>query len=191
MIRLETLCFLFIFALLFTNSVSAQDQPKPDSEVRLIAAPKKFESKEGNFSINIFEPPLLTRILDSNKSEKKAADPAKQFMWQLKKTAYTVMYMPLFDEEGSPAQQFDEMNSGTRNAIGRTGGRLIYEKEISSGKYPGREFRAILPNGVTQIYRNYWINKMGYLVTAGFVFEEDEKEALEVLDSFKLLTESK
>ena len=84
---------------------------------------------------------------------------------------------------------FDEMNSGVRKGIGRQEGKLISEKKISFGKYQGSEFRSIAANGVTYIGRTYLVNDIGYLLTAGFVDEKSEKEALEVLNSFKLLNE--
>lgn len=150
---------------------------------------KKFESKDGNFSIDIFQAPFQTRQPDPPPNDKNELKAGEQFLWRFEKTVYTVMYMEFAENELSRA--FEDMNSGGRKGIARQGGRLIYEKEISFGKYPGREFRVIMPNGVTQTARNYLVGNMGYLLTAGYVDERDEKEALKILNSFKLLTEKK
>lgn len=192
MINPKTLCILLIFACIFANCSAAQEKPLPESPAKTNESSdkvnpetKRFESKAGNFSINISQAPIQTRNLDAEKGE----EPGKQFIWQFERTTYTVMYSAFDNNDLSRA--FDDMNSGVRKGIGRQGGKLISEKEISFGKYAGREFRSIAANGVTYIGRNYLVNDIGYLLTAGFVDEKSEKEALEVLDSFKLLTEKK
>jgi len=192
MINLKPLCLLLIFACIFTSCSSAQEKPQPESTVKLNESPakvnpetKRFESKAGNFSINVSQAPSQTRNVDPEPGK----EPGKQFLWQFERTVYTVMYSEFNENDLSTA--LDQMNSGVRKTILRNGWQLISEKEISFGKFPGREFRCIVANGVNQIGRNYLVNNVGYLLTAAFVDEKSEKEALEVLDSFKLLTEKK
>ena len=191
MTKLKTLCFLLFFCVL-TNCSTAQQKSSTElpaetneSSDKVNPQTNKFESKAGNFSINISQAPLQTRNLEPEKGK----EPGKQFLWQIERTAYTVLYSAINENDLSRA--FDEMNSGVRKTIGRMEGQLISEKEISFEKYPGSEFRYITPNGVKQIGRNYLVNDMGYLLTAGYADEKSEKEALKVLDSFKLLTEKK
>ncbi len=192
MINLKNLCLLLVFSFIFTNCSAAQEKPSPESPTKPTESSdkvnpetKRFESKAGNFSINILQSPFQTRDLDAEKGQ----EPGKQFFWQFEKTVYTVMFSAFNKDDLSKA--FDEMNSGGRKGIANAGAKLISEKEISFGKYKGKELRSIMPNGVTYIYRNYLVNEMGYLLSAGFVDEKSEKEALEVLDSFKLLNEKK
>lgn len=192
MINLKTICFLLILSCIFINCSVAQEKllselpaKTNESSDRVNPETKKFESNAGNFSISISQLPTQIRNLEPDKGR----EPGKQLLWQYEKTVYTVLYSPV--DKNNLSHAFDEMNSGVRKGIGRQGGELISEKEISFGKYPGRELRWIAANGVTAIGRNYLVNDMGYLLTAGFVDGKSEKEALEVLDSFKLLTEKK
>ncbi|MDQ6787518.1 MAG: hypothetical protein M3033_11985 [Acidobacteriota bacterium] len=192
MINLKTICFLLILSFIFINCSAAQEKPSlelpaktNESSDRVNPDTKKFESNAGNFSINISQLPTQIRNLEPDKGR----DPGKQLLWQFEKTVYTVLYSAV--DKNNLSHAFDEMNSGVLKGIGRQGGQLISEKEISFGKYPGKEIRWIAADGVTVIGRNYLVNDMGYLVTAGFVDGKSEKEALEVLDSFKLLTEKK
>ena len=189
MTNLKTLCFLLIFSFIFTNCSSAQEKSpvelskETESSDKINPETKRFESRAGQFSINISQAPLQVRTLEAEKGK----EPGKQFLWQFQKTVFTVLYSSINKNDLSHA--FDEMNSGVRKTLLRNGSQLISENEISFGKYPGRELRYIAPNGVKQIARNYLINNIGYLITAGFVDGKSEKEALEVLDSFKLLNE--
>lgn len=185
MINLKTLYLLLIFAFTFTSCSLAQEKSEPESPAKVNLETKRFESKAGNFSINISQTPFQTRDLKPEPGK----EPGKQFLWQFERTSYGVLYSEIGENDLSTA--LDQMNSGVRKTILGNGWQLISEKEISFGKFPGREFRSILPNGANQIGRNYLVNNMGYLLTAAFVDEKSEKEALEVLDSFKLLTEKK
>ncbi len=190
MTNLKTLCFLLLFSFIFANCSVAQKPPSPESLTKTNESSdevnpktKRFESNAGKFSINISQSPFQTRNLEAG----EGLGPGKQFFWQFERTVYTVMYSTF--DKNDLSKTFDEINLGVRKGIGRQEGKLISEKEISFGKYQGREFRSIAANGVTYIGRNYLVNDIGYLLTAGFVDEKSEKEALEVLDSFKLLNE--
>lgn len=192
MINLKTICFLLILSFIFTSCSAAQEKPLSELSVktnessdRVNPETKKFESNAGNFSINISQFPTQIRNLEPDKGR----EPGKQLLWQFERTVYTVLYSAV--DKNNLSNAFDEMNSGVRKGIGRQGGQLISEKEISFGKYPGKELRWIAANGATVIGRNYLVNDMGYLLTAGFVDGKSEKEALEVLDSFNLLSEKK
>ena len=190
MINLKTLFSLLIVSFILVNCSEAQKNSSPESHTKISESSdginpttKRFESNLGNFSINISQTPLQTRTIDAEKGK----EPGKQFLWQFERTVYTVMYSE-FNKSDYP-RPFDDMNSGVRKTLLRNGSQIISENEISFKEYPAREFRYIAPNGVKQIGRNYLVNNMGYLLTAGFVDEKSEKEAIEVLDSFKLLDE--
>lgn len=190
MANLKTLCCLLIFSFIFANYSAAQQTPSPESPAKTFElsygvnpTTNKFWSSAGQFSINISQAPSQVRTLEAEKGK----EPGKQFLWQSEKTVYTVLYSTINKNDLSHA--FDEMNSGVRKTLLRNGSQLISENEISFGKYSGREFRYIAPNGVKQIARNYLINNIGYLITAGYVDEKGEEEVLKVLDSFKLLNE--
>jgi len=190
MIKLKTLCFLLIGLCIFVKYSAAQGRTMPQSAVTVVEdivnpETKRFESKAGNFSINISQVPTQIRIIDAEKGQ----EPGKQFLWQFERTAHSVMYSAFNKNDLSKA--LDEMNSGVRNSIGNMRGQIVSEKEISFGKYRGREFRTILPNGLNFLCRNYLVNNVGYLLTATYLDKAGEKEALEVLNSFKLLIEKK
>lgn len=186
--NLKNLCFLFILSWTFINCSSAQEKKPIDLSPKPNAKANKFESKEGNFSIDISQPPFMTRNIGSELDDKKGINTGKQFGWKLEKISYTVMYSLEDDsDEHSKAQLFSAMNTGVRKGILNQGIKLISEKEISYGKHPGREFHSISSNGIKFITRNYLINDMGYQVSGMYVDEKDEKKALEVLDSFRLL----
>lgn len=192
MTNLKSICFLLVIFYIFTGCSSAQDKKSPSASSTpiLIGKAKKFESKEGNFTINLFEEPSAVRNLGTDASEKKGIDVGKQYIWKFEKTLYTAMYSNPFDSNGNAMPQiFDEMLSGSRKGIARQGGKLISEKEISYGKYTGREFRYLASNGVKFVGRNYLIDKVGYQIVGAYADDKDEKEVLEILDSFKVMTE--
>lgn len=189
MICLRFFFLSFLFSCFFVSYTPAQAKPLSSPSPVPALETKRFESKEGNFSIDIFQFPLQTRELDAEAARKRGLNTGKQLFWQFEKTVYTIMYDFFTPDEVANSKALDQMNSGSRMGIERRGGKIISEKDISFGKYPGTEFRVAAPNGVTHTMRNYLVNNMGYLVTAGYVDEESEKEALKVLDSFKLLTE--
>ncbi len=189
MINLKTLCSLLIFLLILINSSAAQEKSPVDSSPKTIAETKRFESKEGNFSINISSAPFQTRNLGSEKATKKWVNKGNQFFWRIEKTVYTVLWAGPFDSDKEQMPlNLEAMNTVFRKSIG-VDGKLISEKEISYGVYQGREFRFIAPNGVKYIMRNYLVENTGYILSAGYVEDKDEKEAIEVLDSFRLLNE--
>ena len=192
MINLKNLYLLLIFSFIFTNCSAAQEKPSPElptktteSSDKVNPETKRFESKAGNFSINISQEPMQTQNINQGKGE----DIIKLFLWKFEKTLYTIAFSEFNKNEVS--QSFDDMNNGTRKAIGRAGSQLISEKEISFDKYSGREFIYVAQNGVKYVGRNYLVKTMGYQIVAGYVDEKSEKEALEVLDSFRLLSEKK
>ncbi|MGI8670617.1 MAG: hypothetical protein ACR2J3_12360 [Aridibacter sp.] len=190
--NLKNLCFLFILSWTFIDCSSAQDKKPIDLSPKPNAEANKFESKEGNFSINISQSPFMTRNVGSELVDKKGINTGKQFGWKLEKISYTAMYsLEDISNEDSMAQLFSAMNIGVRKGILNQGFKLISEKEISYGKHPGREFHSISSNGVNFITRNYLINDMGYQISGIYVDEKDEKEVLEVLDSFRLLNDKK
>jgi hypothetical protein len=158
MINLKILCLSFLLCSVLINCSSAQDKSLPTSSSTITVEAKRFESKEGNFSINIYQAPFHTRNLGSEITDKKGTDVGKQFLWKFEKITYTAMYSNPFDSDGNAMpQSFDEMNSGSRKGIARQGAKLISEKEISYGKYPGKEFRYVASNGAKFIGRNYLI----------------------------------
>lgn len=185
MIRLKNLCLLFIFSLILVNCSKAQQNNLPEPSPTITVKNGKFESKEGNFSINISHPPFITRNVDPEK------DVGKQFGWRFEKTSYTIMFFLENGSDGvSKKQTLDDMNSGVRKEILRQGVEVVAEKEISFGKHAGSEFHATI-SGVNFIFRNYLINDMGYQISGMYIDEKDKKEVVEILDSFKLLNNKK
>ena len=111
------------------------------------------------------------------------------------------MYKNAFDSDGNllkpdgdPKSQdlrdLESLNIGMRRGIANSNVKLISEKSISFNNYPGTEFRYISPDGVKFIGRVYAINSVGYQIVGGYKDDKAEKEVLEVIDSFKLLTET-
>jgi hypothetical protein len=187
-----TLCCLLLFSFILASTLAAQEKLSLEASIKTVELTdgvnpetNRFESKAGQFSINISITPVLTRtVLPINEEE-----PGKQFFWKLESKSFTVMYSAF--DINLLSNAFEEMNSGVRNSLRQQRVEQISEREISFETYKAREFRSVLPNGVIQIQRNYLVNKIGYLVTAGFVDEKSEKEAVEVLDSFRVIGESK
>ncbi len=119
------------------------------------------------------------------------------FIWQFEKTTYTILYKKSLDSDGNPLapdgdpksqslRDLEAFNVGMRRGILRRNEKLISEKSISFNNYPGTEFRYISSDAVKFIGRVYSISSIGYQIVGGYVNENDEKEVLEVLDSFKI-----
>ena len=189
--KLTALGILLVFFGFCAGSAPAQKDP-PKMKTETVESPDKvnfktlrFESRAGNFSIGIFLEPFRVRTLEPEKGR----EPGKQFFWQFQGNAYTVMYSAFNKNDLQKA--FAEMNSGSRIGIANAGGKLLSEKTIAFGKYPASEFRGLMANGYKYIGRNYLVGDVGYLLTAVYADAEGEKNAVETLDSFKLLTERK
>ena len=186
-------CFTFIISSLFLNCAPAQEKLKQttspiDSKVN--KETNKFESKEGNFSINISQEPFQTLNMGSELADKKGVDVGKLFLWRFEKTVYTVMYMGPFDRDGNDLpQDWLDIVDGSRKGILNAGGKIISERSADFGKYKGMEFRYLSKEGVKFIGRIYLVNTFGYQLNCGYAKEKDEKEVIEILDSFKLLIE--
>lgn len=184
---------LLIISSLLINCAPAQEKLKQTSTPRDSKVNKqtnKFESKEGNFSINISQEPFQTLNMGSEIAEKKGVDVGKQFLWRFEKTVYTVMYMGPFDKDGNNMpQDWLDIEDGSRKGILNAGGKIISERSADFGKYKGMEYRYVSKEGVKFIGRIYLVNTFGYQLNGGYVDEKEEKEVLETLDSFKLLIE--
>ncbi|HEX8736117.1 MAG TPA: hypothetical protein VF721_12390 [Pyrinomonadaceae bacterium] len=196
MINLKTLCLLFSLSGFFINCSSIKPPPFTPIQSPAIKEGERFDSVEGNFTINIFQAPSQTLDLGTETAHKKGIDAGKMFIWKIEgtsnseRTFYTVSYSNPFDSDGNAMpHNFDDMNIGFRKGIARQGAKLISEREISYDKYPGREFRYVASNRVKFIGRSYLIKTMDYQIVGGYVDDKNEKEVLEVLDSFKLLTD--
>ena len=193
MANLKSLLLLVLFSGLLLNCSPAQEKLKQTSSPKnskVNEETKRFESKEDNFSINISHEPFQTRNMGSEIADKKGVDVGKLFVWKFEKFAYTVMYMGPYDRDGNDLpQDWLDLDDGTRKGILNEGGKLISEKPFSYAKYQGREFRSLTKDEVKSITRIYLIDTMGYQMWGLYLSEKDEKEVLEVLDSFKLLKE--
>lgn len=188
MANLKIFCISFLFSCLFINYASAQDKPSPTPTPAATAEVKRFESILGGFAINIYEAPFQTMDLGTETSKKNGVDFGKMYIFRSGKIYFSVMYSDMLEEDGKPvAKPLEEMNSGTRIGILRKKGTLISEKTIFFGAYPGTEFRYVSIEGIKFVSRNYLIKSRGYQLITGYGTDEDEKTALEVLNSFVLL----
>lgn len=193
MFKLKNLFLLLVISNLFLSCSLAQDKLQETSlpkSSKVNEETKRFESKEGNFSINISQEPFKILNMGSEIADKKGIDVGKQFAWNVDRKLYTLMYMGPFDKDGNDLpQDWRDIENGTRKGILREGAKIISEKSIAYGKYSGIEFRYVSKEGIKFIGRIYLINTMGYQIVGAYGEEKNEKEVLEVLDSFKLLTE--
>lgn len=188
MINLKTLYLSFLLSGLFINCSSAQDKSLPTQPSEITIKANRFESTEGGFTIDIFQVPIYTQNLEAEIPNKKDKGVGKMFVWKSGKILYTVLYNDSLDFSGSAtSQNLEDFNKGVRKTVARNQGKIVSEKPISLDKYRGTEIRYIFPNGIKFICRNYLVDKRGYGVSAGYTNDMDEKEVLEVLDSFKLL----
>jgi hypothetical protein len=186
------------FALLLSISVAGCSNPQTKSFPPPVLTPVQpggasvengiFESREGGFSLAI--PQMPTRTLDSGKEKAKAKgiDTGKMFIWQFEKITYTASYLPSVDLEGNPMPQlYEDMEIGSRKGIHNANAKLISEKPIKLGEERGTEFRYITAEGAAVIGRIYLVGDMGYSIVGLYSEKKDEKNVVEVLDSFKLL----
>lgn len=209
MYNLKTFCLSILLAGLFINCSSAQNKPvtvpmtpiAQPSSAKFNTETQRFESIGGGFTIKISQAPLQTRDLGTETANKKGIDVGKMFIWQFEKTTYTILYKKSLDSDGNPLapdgepktqnlRDLEAINVGMRRGILRRSDKLLSEKSISYENYPGTEFRYLSADGVKFIGRVYSINSIGYQIVGGYVYEKDEEEVLEILDSFKLITEN-
>lgn len=150
-----------------------------------------FHSYGGKFSIAISELPKQTIDRATEKAKAKGVDVGKQFAWLFERTLYTIYYNPPVDNDGNPSPQvFADMESGSRKGLLRQNAKLISEKPIKFGEYQGTEFRYVSVEGIHFINRTFLVDDVGYQIVGGYADDIDEKNVLEVLDSFKLLKEN-
>ena len=117
---------------------------------RASTAPKVFTSPDGSFSVTSpFDFSETTKILN------RATGPVKQvvFFGGDDVTLYTVFYHDYPDSQIRPSAQtaLDENRTAIVDALYAMHGRIVSEKSITLGDYPGRDLilDAIAPSGPT------------------------------------------
>jgi len=190
---IRVLLFTFISFGLLVTFLPAQATVSETRQSATLIDGKRFISTEGGFSIEIAVAPTETTDFGTETSKKKGVDIGKHYLWKFEKTTYTIMYSPSLDSNGDPATQtLEEVSSGTRKGLLRSGAKLLSERSILFlNKYPGIEFRYITVGGDKFVNRSFLVDSTGYQVEGAFSDLKDEKEVLATLDSFKLLNDEK
>jgi hypothetical protein len=186
-----------LFSFLWAGCANSQSSPSksiqwlpvsPAQEPGGSVEGSQFVSKAGGFVIDIPAIPDQTLDFGNETAKNKGIDVGKQLAWRFENTVYTVMYSPPLDPSGIYlAQPLEEMVSGSRKGILRSGGKITSEKSIYLGKHSGIEFKYVSADGTKFIGRIYLVGETGYQVVGGYSSDDHLKEVLRVMDSFKLL----
>ncbi len=192
---------LFILSIcgLFANCSLSQTNPRKPVPLPVVTPVEpsgvaieggRFISKPGGFTVEIPHMPVQTLDYGSEKARAKGIDAGKQYFWKFEKTVYIILYSPSIGPDGGPMPQpYEDMLSGARKGIFRGNGKLISENRFEVGKFTGTELRYVSAQGVNFITRVFLVGDVGYQVQGGYIDEKDQKEVLNVLNSFKSIGE--
>lgn len=190
MIKHATITLLLF---LFHSSYAAAQTPKtwptpvPVEPTGVSIIDGKFVSESGRFSISIAEMPTSTLDFNSEANRTKGLDAGKQHIWQSGQMLYTIMYLYPIDDDGNPLpHKFEDVLSGSRKGVLRNNGTILSEKLFPFGNFIGTELRYVSPTRLNLIGRLFIVDGIGYQIVGGYP-DGKEKEALAVLDSFKII----
>jgi hypothetical protein len=164
-----------IFVAVGAITVSADDQPEW----------KEFAPKEGRFKVLM---PGVPKVYDLDTESDFGKGVLHMHRAQVGKTMYAANYCDFPAEiKKTPLKQvYDDSRDG---AVANLEGKLVSEKDIKLGDYPGREIRIDVPEGKL-LFRSrvYLVDQRLYqAVVLGTKEAATSKEADKFLDSFKLV----
>jgi hypothetical protein len=149
---------------------------------------KKFTSKEGAFEV------LMPGIPSEEKKTLQLGSGSTDlnlFVVERKKeeAAYIVAYCEFPESSLQGASPEQRLDYGRNRAVSRSRGKLVVEKKIKLGSYPGRELRFETEGKGLVRQRMFAVKDKLYLVmVAGPKESAVSVEADKFLDSFKLLS---
>ena len=190
---MRTILLSSLFIALFSSCSVSQTKPFAEPTITSVQALEasvengRFQSKSGGFAISRPQMPLQTLDRGTEQARATAIDSGKQYMWRFEKTLYTVYYTPPVDLDGNPSPNvFEDMVTGSKKGLLRVKAKITSEKPFTSGEFHGTELRYVSAEGVNFIQRLFIAKDFGYQVMGGYL-EGQEKEVIEVLDSFSLI----
>ena len=179
-----------LHSLLITAITIAMLVPAGESRTQQPSAPR-FVSLDGRFSVSLPDPSDPRRV---RMSTPFGDAPARQYEWKTKEAGFGVAYTDIHQLIKQPEavnKFFDEAAEHFTQRALANGGNTRATKKLTLDERPGIEQRADLPNA-TIIRRLYLVSRRIYEITV--VVQKSQRKyennALSVLDSFKLLTES-
>lgn len=177
---MKRFAILFLLSVLLVNLVTPASHSASDAP--------RFVSLEGGFSISLPErykqlTPLTIRLPSSNAH-------GNLYEWKIKDRVFSIgyadRYLPISDAE----QFFDGVAEHFRSLALSVNGNLGSVKNITIDKHPGIELRADINKG-SFVQRTYLAS--GRIYRTMVVVKDsqrDERTAISVLDSFKLLSDA-
>lgn len=145
----------------------------------------EYRSEEGNLRIEMPGlPKLNTAAIPIGNNE---TAPMVEAQMATRQAAYQVSYISYPRRIGQSAAT-DVLLDNFRNKMA-AGSSYRSEKQLTLGRFPGREFVVVEPNGRNTAVRLYWVRGRLYqLMVTGGAGIETNPDARRFLESFALLT---
>lgn len=151
---------------------------------------KPFSSKEGGFKILMPGTPTLDK---RNINSRGVSIPFNGFYVNRQDEAfYGVAYMELPRNTTLNSSEVNQLLSRVVSSFSEGAkGRLVSQRNIRLGNFPGKEFRSQLDQGAIAKGRTYWVNKRLYLVVVATNKETSLTKSINgFFNSFQLLNTS-
>jgi TonB family protein len=196
--RITHLALLVLFVFVIRGEAQTPPPPPPPpAPVDGIPAPpvkewREFKYEPGNLVVIMpGEPVEMSQSIDSQIGKV----PIKLFTAQMGLATYLAMYVEYPIVFDTPSAIKHSLESGRDLMLGKMGAKLISEKEVAYGKYPGREWNGGSAQFVIHS-RAYIVNQCLYLFMAAMPTDEYKRlsetqsnDVVKFLDSFKLIKE--
>lgn len=148
-----------------------------------------FTSLEGRFSVAL--PQQISGYRPQSANTPEGRIEGSLFNWKTTDGSFIVGYVDRPEVVEPMGKRALDILRDSALAVGQGKARLISEKDISLDGHPGRELKVGLSDGFT-IIRMYLVGKRIYqaIVSIQTVDQAREPNAIKILDSFKLLSQS-
>jgi hypothetical protein len=183
---------LLVLTTSFSLLANAQDFRVESKSPPTPAGSETFTSLEGRFSIVL--PQQVSGFKGGTSSPRSGQVTGDTYEWRRPEGYFSVTYLDRPEILADPATSKSILDSFRAEFLARANtakGKLISESNLSLGKYPGRELKAEVPNGLV-IQRVYLVSPRMYLLTAGLNNSQrsQEEAVTKILDSFRALNQT-
>ncbi len=196
--KIPQLTILALFVFVITGGAQTPPPPPPPPPAGVpggihsapVASWQEFNNEAGNFAATLPGKPME---MNQTVETEIGKVPIRMFVVQDSGIAYMVMYAEYPIAMDTPDAIKTSLDNARDMMLSSRNGKLVSEKEISFGKFAGRELRAKITGGMMRL-RTYIVQQRLYALMALSLQGGDAKplEAKEVnsfLDSFRLLKE--
>ena len=176
----QSLGLTLFFITVFVISAVAQGDPR-------LVAPVGHISQAGGFGISLPNDVTAQRMITPSQGTKGGM----QYFWRTGDGEFFVSFYDNSEQSENPRQELEQLRDNYLSGVVKNGGRNAGKKDLTLDKYPGLELRATLKSKEVVIIRYYSVGKRIFVISTRLNSSETGEKQLKILDSFRLVTNSK